>query len=267
MGKLRNLGYKITVEYDTAGHFEKFTAEAPVKKTLWDWLQLLIVPLALLLIGSLFIYQQYQTSLNISEHQYQEEVLQTYIDHMSDLLINQSLLKPDKSDKWKAVQTVAQEETLTTLQRLDPTHRTLVVHFLAGSGLISGTEEHPHPIISLAYSSLSEISVRGISLLYAELYQADLSIANLDQAILKNADLAGANLKSAHLYRALLQSAQLRAAHLEQANLSRANLSGADLRDANLSGANLQDALVTKQQLDQVASLAGATMPDGSRHS
>jgi hypothetical protein len=48
---------------------------------------------------------------------------------------------------------------------------------------------------------------------------------------------------------------------------TRLNLQEANLRGANLQGAILTHTRVTKEQLEDVESLQGATMPDGSKHS
>ncbi len=54
--------------------------------------------------------------------------------------------------------------------------------------------------------------------------------------------------------------ANLRGAELTEADLRDANLEGADLRDALL-----KDALVEDEQLRRASSLAGATLPDGTK--
>lgn len=85
---------------------------------------------------------------------------------------------------------------------------------------------------------------------------ARLDHANLDQVKLNNAILVGANLAGASFSNA----------NLTGANLSNANLTGADLSNANLTGANLSNAKVSQEQLAQAKSLAGAIMPDGTKH-
>jgi uncharacterized protein YjbI with pentapeptide repeats len=64
-------------------------------------------------------------------------------------------------------------------------------------------------------------------------------------------------------------------ANLSGANLSRANLSGTELWFTDLDGANLQGAILKgSKNLDEYlnmgdkkpTNLAGATMPDGSKH-
>ena len=86
-----------------------------------------------------------------------------------------------------------------------------------------------------------------VSLMYADLYSAnlrsaDLRSADLYSANLRSADLSLANLRSANLRSADLSLANLRSADLYSANLSSANLSSADLRSANLYSANLSSA-------------------------
>lgn len=64
-----------------------------------------------------------------------------------------------------------------------------------------------------------------------------------------------------------LREAILEDARLQNAYLAGADLTGADLHDADLSDADLTKAYVTGEQLATCASLKGATMPDGTKHS
>jgi pentapeptide repeat protein len=73
-----------------------------------------------------------------------------------------------------------------------------------------------------------------------------------DADILSGADLRGANLAGAFF---------------TDADLKDANLEGANLESANLEGANLHGARgVTNEELEQQASLEGATMPNGQKY-
>jgi uncharacterized protein YjbI with pentapeptide repeats len=107
--------------------------------------------------------------------------------------------------------------------------------------------------------------LRGTDLSATSLHGADLSWSVLAKANLQYADLSDANLHNALLADSELGSADLTNADLTDANLAGANLfsadlSGADLRDTSLSFADLTDAKVSKEQLDQVDSLEGASM-------
>ncbi|MGZ3611524.1 MAG: hypothetical protein ACXVBU_15830, partial [Ktedonobacteraceae bacterium] len=56
-------------------------------KTLWDWLQLLIIPVVLALGGYLFTYTTGRTEREIASDRQCEEALQAYIDKISELLL------------------------------------------------------------------------------------------------------------------------------------------------------------------------------------
>src|SRR5919199_800435 len=60
-------------------------------KTLWDWMQLLIVSAALAGVGLLFNDYSTKTQLKIAEDSQQETTLQTYIDNISELLLDRHL--------------------------------------------------------------------------------------------------------------------------------------------------------------------------------
>ena len=64
---------------------------------------------------------------------------------------------------------------------------------------------------------------------------------------------------------AYLQGANLAGANLEYADLRCADLTGAKLKGASLVCARLEGAIIALDQLGSVSSLAGATLPDGSK--
>jgi uncharacterized protein YjbI with pentapeptide repeats len=233
-------------------------------KTLWDLLQLLIVPLVLVGIGLLFEMQQAaredqraEVERELAEQRAQDEALQAYLDEMSQLMLERKLLEAEQGDP---VHTLAQARTSTAILRLDAEHNESVTRFLIDSGLALSSEASPRLLreITLSHATLSDAQLPD-----ADLSDADLSGADLSNALLNNANLSGASLKGASLKGAALSEADLgladevrqarvqdltpqdltdlRAAitDLSGANLSGANLSGADLSGANLSGANL----------------------------
>src|SRR5438270_8503251 len=79
--------------------------------------------------------QQQQTNLQIADDQQQETTLKTYLDDMSDLLLNHNLRKSKPGDE---VGQVARERTLTALRRLDADRNRIVLQFLQDARLISG---------------------------------------------------------------------------------------------------------------------------------
>jgi uncharacterized protein YjbI with pentapeptide repeats len=234
-------------------------------KTLWDLLQLLVVPLALAVIGFWFAAQQDQRQQHIENQRAeaerelavqraQDEALQAYLDQMSGLLLERDLRA---SEKGSEVRTLARARTLTVLPRLDGDRKGTVVQFLVEAELVQRGEGGREPIIRLGRADLS-----GAFLFEANLSGADLS----NGAVLRNAKLTRADLSGADLSLSDLSDANLTRADLSEAVLNGTDFSRATLIEADLTGANLQVADITQKQLEQAGSLEGAIMPNGSAY-
>jgi uncharacterized membrane protein len=181
------------------------TEEYQPGKALWDWLQLLIIPVVLAVAALLFnlansrterqvAAQRYKQDQQIAARRYEqdqqlaldkqrEDLLQAYLDRMSELLLKEKL----RSSKVDAeVRNVARVRTITILFQLDARRISYVFAFLREAGLMSTTSNNS--IVSLKNANLEKINFS----------QSDLNEANLGEA-----DLTQANLSGANLYRAL----------------------------------------------------------------
>ena len=250
-------------EYTSPIHPEH--TEFQRSKTLWDWLQLLIIPFVIAAGGLWFSAQQHQadlqiandqhqTDLQIANDQQQETILKTYLDDMSDLLLTQKLSKSNPGDD---VREVAKERTLIALRRLQGGRDKTVLQFLQEEHLVG---------IQNAVIDLKDADLSGDDLRSADLSGADLSGADLSGADLSGADLSGTFLSGTFLNRAFLNGARLDGARLDGATLSgaqlrKALLDNADLSDADLSNTILNGALLNGAYLDY-ADLSGAQLND-----
>ena len=232
-----------------AAHSAKGTGDDRPAKTLWDWLQLLGIPVALAALAFFLndsqsrrdqkredrrAAQQLVTAQDVER----ENTLRIYLAQMSDLMLSRRLLH---SKRKADVREVARTATLTAVRRLDPERRGLVVRFLAEARLL-------HPIGS-----------PRVRIASADLTRTDLNGADLDAADLRGADLRSSDLRTAFLYQANLSHADLRGARFHGAYLTEAHLAGADLRrvdfhgvrlnGAHLSGATLTGANLTRAHL------------------
>lgn len=138
-------------------------------KRFWDYLELLIVPVALL-IGGYFLNraqrerereaeQAHRGQVLESENQRaQDEALQAYLDQMGQMLTDKDrpLHRSPRSDRLR---TVARARTLTVLSRLDGDRKARVLQFLYESTLIDATREHP--IVDLTGADLSGANLRS----------------------------------------------------------------------------------------------------------
>jgi uncharacterized protein YjbI with pentapeptide repeats len=256
-------------------------------KTLWDWLQLLIVPLVLVGGGFLFSTAQDNRQLAIEDQRAQDTALQGYLDQMSELILQKDLLESEGADP---AYTLAQARTSTVILRLDAEHNESVIHFLNNSGLTGrgkssvsilrgielknaqlGRANLPEADLSGAHMNSADLrwahlhgtNLSDAFLNFAELNHADLSDANLESAYMNDANLESAYMNDANLPEAHLGEADLMYATLSDANLNSANLNSADLSDADLSDANLSDAYVGYVDLS-VANLGSANLDNAN---
>ena len=194
--------------------------------------------------------------LQIKEQRAQEAAIQTYLNVMRDLLLDEGL---KASEPGSSVRVVADAQTLATLRRLDGVRKRVVVQFLYESSLI----QKDRPIVHLSTAPLEGIDLRRVTLRNINLAGAQLSDAELIDANLYKANLSHADLSEANLYKANLYKANLYKANLSEANLYKANLSGASLQNATLSDTSG----ITSEELEkQVVTLEDATMPNGQKY-
>jgi uncharacterized protein YjbI with pentapeptide repeats len=264
-------------------------------KVLWKWMDLLIVPATIAIVGivggALFTWERAR-----------DTALQTYLDKMSELLIDKCLRRETR--RYGDTRLTARARTLAILSQLDGKRKRIVLQFLREARLINkdhgnleGVTINPR-LVGLREADLRRAKLRGIKLINHERTEP----VSLEGAILKGADLRNADLEGADLQEADLSKARLKGACLKGVDLSCATLTGADLREirlgihqhkeegnqqiitthtnlrrADLRHANLRGAteLTEDGQEQQVTTnwleentelLTGATMPNGMKH-
>jgi uncharacterized protein YjbI with pentapeptide repeats len=271
-------------------------AAGPRAKTLWDWLGLLIVPLAVAVGAAVISYVQKRTDLDIAEKARREDrliaaqarekdreiaeqareaerqiaidrqrqaTLETYYERMAELLLLEHGLR--ESAEGSEMRSIARARTITVVKSLDEPRNGQLFGFLKASRLM----EKEAPVIDpaqidfsgadLSMADLFEVNLQQANLSEANLSRANLSRANLSGAILGEANLSGAHLLRSNLLRAFLFRANLSRSILLEANLSVAFLSDANLSGANLYRANLNGAILSGVNLSE-ANLSGAIL-------
>lgn len=120
----------------------------------------------------------------LEEEKAQDARLQTFLDQMGDMLLNEELRS---SDEGSDLRTLARARTLTTLRPLDAGRKTQILQFLVEANLVQ-TIDGTGPVISLENADLSEVDLQG----KVDLGGADLTFADLRGADLHEADLRDA---------------------------------------------------------------------------
>jgi uncharacterized protein YjbI with pentapeptide repeats len=307
-----------SVEIDARGNITKTVKMTKYDdgKTLWDWLSLLGVPVSLAILGFLLQQNQQKRSERVAKEQKnrdeifaemqkdrdenfakelreiaaaetKEEILQTYFDRLSLLLVDNNLLaiaskvhatETDETEGQQKNEATLEERelfnssvnvirarTLSILRRFenDPERKSSVIRFLIEADIISKVKLNLSDA-DLSGAKLREANLSGAILNKAILIDVDLSSANLNKAQLNEANLNEAHLNDAELNEASLRYAELNGAYLysanmKEANLTRAKLNGANLNKAKLNRANLYDASLNDANLSE-AHLSSASL-------
>lgn len=200
-----------TTKTDAKGNITEI--ESHPGKTLWDVLDLVIIPVALGLGGFFLNKAQSQNERLIASNEQQEILLQSYIDAMSTLILDKNLCEM----KDPVIRNLARSRTLTVLRALDTPNqdgnnrrRASLIRFLYEMKLVIGEE----PVISLKKANLEVAYMRGYDLRDANLQGVDLYRVDL-----RDANLEGVNLENAYLVETKLQGAKLTGANLRNATL------------------------------------------------
>lgn len=245
-------------------------------KSIWDLLELLIVPLALVFIAFLFNIAQQRREHDIATKQRQqdreiadkerktdreiardrneEEELRAYFDRMAELMLEHELRpQAEQSEQDTAEENdnptpadaadATNDETAATIARA----RTLAVLRSIQDPVRKGSVvrflyesrliDKEKPVVTLAGADLREADLRGAHLQEANLYKADLR-----GAYLRWSNLYKVNLCETPLYEADLREAILYETSLHMTILTRADLRGAHLKGAKLYFASMQEA-------------------------
>lgn len=237
-------------------------------RTLWDWLNLLIVPIVLAIGGYLFSRAERKAEREIADHRtktdreiaddrLKETALQGYLDRMTELMLDKGLRTSKPEDE---VRNLVRARTLTVLRTLDGKRKGVLLRFLHESVLIQRVEA------TVGTYGENVLCPAIVDLQGADLCLADLCRASLVGDDLNGVDLSCANVHGADLSRVDLTGANLSEADLREAYMHEVDLSGANLHQVDLSGADLREARVTDEQLSKAASLRIATLPNGAIH-
>jgi uncharacterized protein YjbI with pentapeptide repeats len=241
---------------------QTITYELQSGKTLWDWVQLLFIPVMLAFVAFAFNVSQASTNQQLQQQSKQEQVVDTYLNQMSNLLLQNHLHDSQPGDPIRAI---AQATTLTALDRLDGEHKNIIILFLYRADILkyhyykhNETEcgdpkvlkkQFPdeNPIITLSQGNIDGVTINDLKLSCIDLHNMDLERSNFSTSLLDradlglslatNADFSYASMKSANLYYLDLSDANLQGALLQYANMR-----GVCLSHARLDGANLQHA-------------------------
>jgi uncharacterized protein YjbI with pentapeptide repeats len=223
----------------------------------WDWLKALVLPLVIAALGTF-------GGAWFTRERARDTALQTYLDKMSELLIDKGLRRETR--RYGDTRVTARARTLAVLSQLDGDRKRIVLQFLREARLINKDQTILEGVtinaclVGLRDADLSNADLQDLRLISSDRTEAvSLEGAILQEANLRNVDLEGADLREADLRGADLQGAYLKSADLRGVNLAKATLEGTNLRRAKFGVYTRKDKR-NEQTLKRATNLAGANL-------
>lgn len=175
------------------GYGESWTgfSSAPIKadhtskKLLWDWLDLLLVPLILVL-GAFFLENSRRKSeLDTEADNQRQVILDNYFEKVFHVVseTNESILEISQTNRY-----LIRSRTLSALRQLDGHRKAVVLQFLYELGLIG-----KDPVIVLNGADFTNSYLDNCTLMSCELRGGDFSGSSIREANLRGADLCACN--------------------------------------------------------------------------
>jgi hypothetical protein len=267
--------------------------------TFFVWLSVLIVPATVAIVGVGFAYWQHQVALDVQNKQAKSalevqraqaknEAVESYLDDLGTLLVEQDLATQDPPNPFSPESTLAKARTIALLDRVGPHYKRVVLGFLYQADLITRqdvdvqakqakqqasalqvrldqadlTQADLHAFY-LANASLQNVFLNDAELVGSVLSGSDLSLCVLDNADLSRANLSTLTMPSGYVLRSTLEGSSLKGATLEGTNLQGAILEDAILEDAKLKGADLRGAQdLTQEQIEQAQGDENTKLPE-----
>lgn len=221
--------------------YDKNTNEQDVKK-LWDWLDLLIIPLSIAIIG--WIYKENE-KLRDSKKEFenkQNETLDSYFRVISDLIIKSHLLDNKLNSESKII---ARTRTIVAIENLNSERKGQVLQFLHESNLINN-------VIELLGANFKSSEVSGIVLRNTTIKGVYFCDSKFIKSYLDNSDLTSCDFTNTDFSDSSMQNTNLSYTKLINCKLVNIDLTTVNFEGVDLTNADLSNSKILKTQLDKI---------------
>jgi uncharacterized protein YjbI with pentapeptide repeats len=212
-------------------------------KTLFDWLELLIIPSSLGLLG--WLYQEAEKSKvqKTEEERARNKTLSSFFNTITDLLKDHNLA----NNPTVQVKALARTRINMTLAQLDGARKGQVLQFLYESNLIDKS-----PGLKLLGANFNNAILDHIVLGASEIRGANFVNASFKNANLNEIIMNSSNFEKANLSGSLVENADFSYTNLKNSKWKNMDLTTVEFEGANLTNANLRGSLIKKSQLDSI---------------
>jgi uncharacterized protein YjbI with pentapeptide repeats len=220
--------------------------QGPRFKTLWDWLDLLIIPLVLSGVAWFVKSSNEASNVKKENERSKNNILDNYITVMTELVLNRKIISSEEDYRIAAI---ARTRTILALENLDGSRKGQVIQFLYETSLISA-----NPIIDLNGMNIRDAEINNIVLTDAEIRGAYFNNSSLINANLEGAILIGSDFENSNLSGTKLKNTDLSFVNFTKAKLTNIDFTTSNLRNANFTNAVLKDSQLTNSQYNSIKS-------------
>jgi uncharacterized protein YjbI with pentapeptide repeats len=229
-------------------------------KTLWDWLELLIVPIILTILAIYISNFQKNREISIEMLETQNRAIQDY-----HLLVTQTIMESKGNITLDVSKNLLRARTLAILSIISNQQKAALIQFIIESGLLNITskclDQRRFNLSNIEWlpGRYENIVLSGINMskshsCQSSFHQSIISGSNLIGSIIEftsfiKADLNYCDLSHSEILSSLFTEARLIKAKLIDANLQGNDFRGSILRNAKLRGSNLKGSKFNKAYL------------------
>ena len=225
------------------GKYDEKT-NGPRAKTLWDWMDLLIIPLAIGLLAWILKEAEKEKANRSEEERSHNEALDSFIKVMTDLIINHNLTNGNSSFESR---TIARTRINLAFSNLNGVRKGQVLQFLFESG-----KKKKNPKVNILGADIKGAILDGIVLSKAEIKGAYFNDASLKHSNLNGTSFIGSDFSGADLSNSLVKETDLSYTNLSKAKLRNMDLTSVNFEGADLTNANLRGSNINHQQLNAI---------------
>lgn len=240
------IGYNGIFPYDSPewmGFYSTNDKGIANPKLLWDWLDLLIIPSSVALVG--WIYKEFEKSKDAKKEyeNKQNETLDSYFRNISDLIINNNLLDNNLNNDSKII---ARTRTIVAIENLSGDRKGQVLQFLHESNLIRNN------VVDLVGANFKDSEVSGIVLTDISIKGVFFCRSEFVKTYLQNTDFSACDFSETNFDGSLLLNTNLSYTKLVNCKLTNIDLTTVNFEGADLTKADLSFSKISKTQLDGI---------------
>jgi uncharacterized protein YjbI with pentapeptide repeats len=212
-------------------------------KTLWDWLDLLIIPVVIGLLGWSFSQAEKVKTKKREEERTENEIFESFLQTMTDLIIKNNL----HDEPTRQTLAIARARINVALNNINGARKGQILQFLYESYLVD-----INPKLKLRGANLKDAVLDEIVLGESEIRGAYFNKASIENANLKGAILVGCDFSQANLSNSSVDNVDLSYSNLTKAKLKNIDLTTVNFEGVTLTGADLRGSKILRTQLEGI---------------